>query len=70
MRLRLTKSSILNVTYWKATFKFLALKAVLNGAKGNQIIDSDVKEWVNGLKDAVYNAKDMIIDDITTEALC
>ncbi|RVW30526.1 putative disease resistance RPP13-like protein 1 [Vitis vinifera] len=48
--------------------KFLAVKAVLNDAEAKQIANSDVKDWVDELKDAVYDAEDLL-DEITTEAL-
>ncbi|RVW30532.1 putative disease resistance RPP13-like protein 1 [Vitis vinifera] len=48
--------------------KFLALKAVLNDAEAKQITNSDVKDWVDELKDVMYDAEDLV-DEITTEAL-
>ncbi|KAJ9687394.1 hypothetical protein PVL29_016044 [Vitis rotundifolia] len=48
--------------------KLLAVKVVLNDAEAKQITNSDVKDWVDELKDAVYDAEDLL-DDITTEAL-
>ena len=48
--------------------KLLAVKAVLNDAEAKQITNSDVKDWMDELKDAVYDAEDLV-DDITTEAL-
>ncbi|RVW29927.1 putative disease resistance RPP13-like protein 1 [Vitis vinifera] len=48
--------------------KLLAVKAVLNDADAKQITNSDVKDWMDELKDAVYDAEDLV-DDITTEAL-
>ncbi|KAL6328703.1 hypothetical protein AAG906_003389 [Vitis piasezkii] len=48
--------------------KFLAVKEVLNDAEAKQITNSDVKDWVDELKDAVYDAEDLL-DEITTEAL-
>ncbi|RVX04623.1 putative disease resistance RPP13-like protein 1 [Vitis vinifera] len=47
--------------------KLLAVKAVLNDAEAKQITNSDVKDWMDELKDAVYDAEDLV-DDITTEA--
>ena len=52
----------------KLKMKFLAVKGVLNDAEAKQITDSDVNDWVDELKDAVYDAEDLL-DDITTEAL-
>ena len=48
--------------------KFLAVKGVLNDAKAKQIMDSDVNDWVDELKDVVYDADDLL-DDIATKAL-
>ncbi|KAL6329549.1 hypothetical protein AAG906_022100 [Vitis piasezkii] len=48
--------------------KLLAVKVVLNDAEAKQITNSDVKDWVDELKDVVYDAEDLL-DDITTEAL-
>ena len=48
--------------------KFQAVKGVLNDAEAKQITDSDVSDWVDELKDVVYDAEDLL-DDIATEAL-
>ncbi|KAJ9687337.1 hypothetical protein PVL29_016001 [Vitis rotundifolia] len=48
--------------------KLLEVQAVLNDAEAKQITNSAVKDWVDELKDAVYDAEDLV-DDITTEAL-
>ena len=48
--------------------KLLAVIVLLNEAEANKITNSAAKEWVDELKDAVYDAEDLL-DDITTEAL-
>ncbi|KAJ9703117.1 hypothetical protein PVL29_004757 [Vitis rotundifolia] len=48
--------------------KLLAVRAVLNDTKVKHVTDSNVKDWMDELKDVVYDAKDLV-DDITTEAL-
>ena len=52
----------------KLKMKFLAVRGVLNDAEAKQITDSDVRDWVDELKDVVYDAEDLL-DDIATEAL-
>ncbi|RVW81031.1 putative disease resistance RPP13-like protein 1 [Vitis vinifera] len=52
----------------KLQMKLLEVQAVLNDAEAKQITNSAVKDWVDELKDAVYDAEDLV-DDITTEAL-
>ena len=47
----------------------LFINAVLNDAEEKQIKDSAIKEWVNELKDAAYQAQDLL-DEIATDALC
>ncbi|XP_050272950.1 putative disease resistance protein At3g14460 isoform X1 [Quercus robur] len=46
----------------------LTLNKVLNDAEEKEITDTNVKEWVDELKDAVYHAEDLL-DEIATEAL-
>ncbi|KAK4608591.1 hypothetical protein RGQ29_002125 [Quercus rubra] len=46
----------------------LTLSKVLNDAEEREITDTTVKEWVDDLKDAVYQAEDLL-DEIATEAL-
>ncbi|XP_030953076.1 putative disease resistance RPP13-like protein 1 isoform X1 [Quercus lobata] len=46
----------------------LALSKVLNDAEEREITDTNVREWVDELKDAVYHAEDLL-DEIATEAL-
>ena len=52
----------------KLKMKFLAVKGVLNDAEAKQIMDSDVNDWVDELKDVVYDGEDLL-DDIANEAL-
>ena len=51
----------------KLKMKFLAVKGVLNDAvaKAKKITDSDVNDWVEELKDVMYDAEDLL-DDIAT----
>nr|XP_023899480.1 putative disease resistance protein At3g14460 [Quercus suber] len=46
----------------------LTLSKVLNDAEEREITDTNVKEWLDELKDAVYHAEDLL-DKIATEAL-
>ncbi|KAF3969485.1 hypothetical protein CMV_006728 [Castanea mollissima] len=46
----------------------LTLSKVLNDAEGREITDTNVKDWVDELKDAVYHAEDLL-DEIATDAL-
>ncbi|XP_065631803.1 putative disease resistance protein At3g14460 [Quercus suber] len=46
----------------------LTLSKVLNDAEEREITDTNVKDWVDELKDAVYHAEDLL-DEIATEAL-
>ena len=43
------------------------IKAVLDDAEEKQITNSFVKEWVDELKDAAYQAEDLL-DEIATDA--
>ena len=52
----------------KLKMKFLAVKGVLNDAEAKQIMDSYVNDWVDELKDVVYDGEDLL-DDIANEAL-
>ena len=52
----------------KLKMKLLAVQVLLNDAESKQIMNAAVKEWVDELKDAVYDAEDLL-DGITTEAL-
>ncbi|TYH19094.1 hypothetical protein ES288_A05G325500v1 [Gossypium darwinii] len=46
----------------------MSVKAVLDDAENKQIINPNVKSWTDELKDAVYDAEDLL-DEISTEAL-
>ncbi|KAG5539130.1 hypothetical protein RHGRI_019624 [Rhododendron griersonianum] len=52
----------------KLKLKLLGLNKVLNDAENKQINDRAVKEWLDELKGAVYDAEDLV-DEIATEAL-
>ncbi|QHN86572.1 Putative disease resistance RPP13-like protein [Arachis hypogaea] len=45
----------------------MAVQAVLNDAEQRQINDLAVKKWLDDLKDAVYDADDLL-DRVSTEA--
>ncbi|TYH73484.1 hypothetical protein ES332_D05G333100v1 [Gossypium tomentosum] len=46
----------------------MSVKAVLDDAENKQIANPNVKSWTDELKDAVYDAEDLL-DEISTEAL-
>ncbi|MBA0746418.1 hypothetical protein Gogos_008940, partial [Gossypium gossypioides] len=46
----------------------MSVKAVLDDAENKQITNANVKSWIDELKDAVYDAEDLL-DEISTEAL-
>ena len=52
----------------KLKINLLAVQAVLNDAEVKQITDPHVKEWVDELKDAVYDAEDLL-DEIANQDL-
>ena len=52
----------------KLKIKLVAVQAVLNDAEVKQITDPSVREWVEELKHAVYDAEDLL-DEISTQAL-
>ncbi|XVE81348.1 hypothetical protein DITRI_Ditri15bG0056500 [Diplodiscus trichospermus] len=52
----------------KLEIALLSISAVLDDAEEKQIANKNVKKWITELKDAVYDAEDLL-DEITTEAL-
>ncbi|KAG8493260.1 hypothetical protein CXB51_010721 [Gossypium anomalum] len=46
----------------------VSVKVVLDDAENKQITNPNVKSWIDELKDAVYDAEDLL-DEISTEAL-
>ncbi|XP_042960129.1 putative disease resistance RPP13-like protein 1 [Carya illinoinensis] len=46
----------------------LSVKVVLEDSEEKQLTDSFVKDWVDELKDVIYDVED-ILDEIATEAL-
>ncbi|XP_042959233.1 putative disease resistance RPP13-like protein 1 [Carya illinoinensis] len=56
------------VLLWKLKNAMRSVNAVLEDAEEKQLTDSDVKDWVDELKDVIYDAED-IFDGIATEAL-
>uniref|UniRef100_A0A2N9GIR8 Disease resistance N-terminal domain-containing protein n=1 Tax=Fagus sylvatica TaxID=28930 RepID=A0A2N9GIR8_FAGSY len=63
------QSKLNNEPLRKLKTTLLLINAVLNDAEEKQIKDSAIKEWVNELKDAAYQAQDLL-DEIATDALC
>ncbi|KAF7824620.1 putative disease resistance RPP13-like protein 1 [Senna tora] len=53
----------------KLKMNLLCVDAVLNDAEERQSTNLTVKEWLNELKDAMFEAED-ILDELTTEASC
>ncbi|KAE8682945.1 Gibberellin-regulated family protein [Hibiscus syriacus] len=54
--------------FQKLESTLLSISAVLDDAEGKQIVNHNVKKWLNELKDAVYDAEDLM-DEVSTEAL-
>ncbi|XP_060670475.1 putative disease resistance RPP13-like protein 1 [Ziziphus jujuba] len=52
----------------KLKIMLLSANRVLNGDEMKQLTDRDVRKWLNELKDAIYNAEDLVYE-INTEAL-
>ncbi|XP_021803670.1 putative disease resistance RPP13-like protein 1, partial [Prunus avium] len=52
----------------KLNTTLLALNLVLNDAEEKQLVNPDVKKWLDELKHAVFDAEDLL-DEIDTEAL-
>nr|XP_048330563.1 putative disease resistance RPP13-like protein 1 [Ziziphus jujuba var. spinosa] len=52
----------------KLKIMLLSANRVLNDAEMKQLTDRDVRKWLNELKDAIYNAEDLVYE-INTEAL-
>ncbi|KAH1064670.1 hypothetical protein J1N35_029657 [Gossypium stocksii] len=46
----------------------MSVEALLDGAENKQFTNRNVRNWINELKDAVYDAEDLL-DDIATETL-
>ncbi|XP_022730893.1 putative disease resistance RPP13-like protein 1 isoform X2 [Durio zibethinus] len=53
--------------FQKLEATLLSVNALLDDAEGKQIVNHNVKKWVNELKDAVYDAEDLL-DEVATEA--
>jgi hypothetical protein len=52
----------------KLNTKFLTFNAVFNDAEELQVTKLEVKKWLDQLKDAIYDAED-VLDEVATEAL-
>lgn len=52
----------------KLEISLQAMNTVLEDAEEKQLTTPNVRTWLDGLKDAVYDAED-IVDDISTKAL-
>ncbi|XP_017983153.1 PREDICTED: putative disease resistance RPP13-like protein 1 [Theobroma cacao] len=53
--------------FQKLEATLLSVNAVLDDAEGKQIVHHNVRKWLNELKDAVYDAEDLL-DEVATEA--
>ncbi|KAK8598117.1 hypothetical protein V6N13_095508 [Hibiscus sabdariffa] len=54
--------------FQKLEATLLSINAVLDDAEGKQIVNHNVNKWLNELKDAVYDAEDLL-DEVSTQAL-
>ncbi|XP_048330237.2 putative disease resistance RPP13-like protein 1 isoform X1 [Ziziphus jujuba] len=52
----------------KLEIMLLSVKGVLNDAEKKQVSDSNVRQWLQKLNDAIHDAEDLV-DEINTEAL-
>ncbi|XWS52527.1 hypothetical protein CRYUN_Cryun11dG0078400 [Craigia yunnanensis] len=53
--------------FQKLEAALLSVNAVLDDAEGKQIVNPNVKKWLNELKDAAYDAEDLL-DEVAYEA--
>ncbi|KAK8707364.1 hypothetical protein V6N13_058425 [Hibiscus sabdariffa] len=53
--------------FQKLEATLLSINAVLDDAEGKQIVNPNVKKWLNELKDAAYDAEDLM-DEVSAEA--
>ncbi|XWS73549.1 hypothetical protein CRYUN_Cryun02cG0139100 [Craigia yunnanensis] len=53
--------------FQKLEATLLSVNAVIDDAEGTQIVNQNVKKWLNELKYAVYDAQDLL-EEVATEA--